>query len=43
MSKDPELRLEKYDQPLPLVTAQYRRFSEVAALLSRDQRERSHA
>jgi hypothetical protein len=32
---------ENYDQPLPSVTARFRRFSEIKPLLSRDQRERS--
>ena len=36
-------RLKSYDQPLPLVTARYRRSSKIAALPSRDQRERSDA
>jgi hypothetical protein len=32
---------DNYDQPLPLVTAQCRRSSEITAFPSRDQRERS--
>jgi hypothetical protein len=32
---------ENYDQPLPSVTARYRRSSKIKPLLSRDQRKRS--
>src|ERR1700685_2501110 len=46
MAEGPKCRFlpslcENHDQPLPLVTAQYRRSRKITALRSRDQRERS--